>query len=70
MNKSSQKQTNTSNVNSNTTLTQLASLKYKTSAQPVTKQWISKAPINKFKGMAEDIEEVQPEIIPGYTIRG
>ncbi|RQO74772.1 hypothetical protein DBR43_05145 [Pedobacter sp. KBW06] len=33
-------------------------------------KWSSTAKENKFKGMAENIEIVQPLIIPGYKIRG
>lgn len=32
--------------------------------------WCSTAKENKFKGMAENLEIVQPLIIPGYKIRG
>ncbi|WP_143166781.1 hypothetical protein [Pedobacter caeni] len=32
--------------------------------------WSSTAKENKFKGMAENLEIVQPLIIPGYKIRG
>lgn len=49
---------------------QLANIKYNGTAHPVTTQWISRAQVNKFKGMADNIEEVKPEIIPGYKIRG
>lgn len=61
MKKSSRKQTNGQ---------QLANIKYNGTAHPVTMQWVSRAQVNKFKGMADNIEEVQPEIIPGYKIRG
>jgi hypothetical protein len=32
--------------------------------------WASTAKENKFKGMAENLEIVEPLIIPGYKIRG
>jgi len=64
MKKSSRKQTNVQLSE------QFASIKYNGTAHPVTAQWISRAEVNKFKGMAENTEEVKPEIIPGYKIRG
>ena len=70
MNKSSRKQTNVQELYKGMGSGELASIKYTSSVQPVTKQWISRAKVNKFKGMADNIEEIEPEIIPGYKIRG
>lgn len=35
-----------------------------------TKQWVGRAKENKFSGMSDNTERVEPVIIPGYKLRG